>query len=101
VIKQPTRKLVTETGGSIASLFGLAPQGVCHAVAARAGRGALLPHRFTLAIPLSGIRRSVLCCTVRRVAAPGCYPACYPLEFGLSSARDARRSSDPLHTGKS
>jgi len=49
VIEQPTRKLVTETGGSIASLFGLAPQGVCHAVAARAGRGALLPHRFTLA----------------------------------------------------
>src|SRR5205085_5155062 len=40
---------MTETGGSIASLFGLAPQGVCRAVAARAGRGALLPHRFTLA----------------------------------------------------
>ena len=49
VVEQPTRKLMTETGGSIASLFGLAPQGVCHAVAARAGRGALLPHRFTLA----------------------------------------------------
>src|SRR5438045_5059011 len=38
VVEQPTRKLVTETGGSIASLFGLAPQGVCRAVAARAGR---------------------------------------------------------------
>ena len=37
-----------ETGGSITSLVGLAPQGVCRAVAARAGRGALLPHRFTL-----------------------------------------------------
>jgi hypothetical protein len=49
VIEQPTRKLITETGGSITSLFGLAPQGVFHAVAARAGRGALLPHRFTLA----------------------------------------------------
>src|SRR5438132_2627831 len=49
VVEQPTRKLMTETGGSIASLFGLAPQGVCRAVAARAGRGALLPHRFTLA----------------------------------------------------
>src|SRR6266496_2965584 len=48
VIEQPTRKLVAETGGSIASLFGLAPQGVCRAVAALAGRGALLPHRFTL-----------------------------------------------------
>jgi hypothetical protein len=49
VIEQPTRKLVAETGGSIASLFGLAPQGVCRAVTALAGRGALLPHRFTLA----------------------------------------------------
>src|SRR5438128_523561 len=48
VVEQPTRKLSMETGGSAASLFGLAPQGVCHAVAAHAGRGALLPHRFTL-----------------------------------------------------
>jgi hypothetical protein len=48
VVEQPTRKLSTETGGSTASLFGLAPQGVCRAVAAHAGRGALLPHRFTL-----------------------------------------------------
>ena len=30
------------------SLFGLAPQGVCRAVPTRVGRGALLPHRFTL-----------------------------------------------------
>ena len=49
VVEQPTRKLSTETGDSTASLFGLAPQGVCHAAPARAGRGALLPHRFTLA----------------------------------------------------
>src|SRR5437588_11721512 len=48
VVEQSTRKLSMETGGSAASLFDLAPQGVCHAVAARAGRGALLPHRFTL-----------------------------------------------------
>ena len=48
VIEQPTRKLVAVTGGTIASLFGLAPQGVCRAVAAHAGRGALLPHHFTL-----------------------------------------------------
>src|SRR5437764_13036704 len=48
VIEQPTRKLLAETGGSIASLFGLAPQGVCCAVATHVGRGALLPHRFTL-----------------------------------------------------
>jgi len=91
VIEQPTRKLLAETGRSIASLFGLAPQGVCRAVAALAGRGALLPHRFTLAsIPRCGtVRRSVLCCTFRRVSAPGRYPACCPLEFGLSSAARA------------
>ena len=48
VVEQPTRKLSADTGQSTASLFGLAPQGVCHAVAAHAGRGALLPHHFTL-----------------------------------------------------
>src|SRR6266568_3758606 len=68
VVEQPTRKLISETGGSIAPLFGLAPQGVCRAVAARAGRGALLPHRFTLATsdadaPL--VRRFAFCCTFR------------------------------------
>ncbi len=41
-------------------------------------------------------RRSVLCCTFRRVAAPGRYPACCPWEFGLSSAFAA--IPDPLHT---
>src|ERR1044072_4666622 len=38
-------------GRSLASLFGLAPQGVCRAVAARAGRGALFPHPFNLTFP--------------------------------------------------
>ena len=52
VIKQPTRKHSTETGGSTASLFGLAPQGVCQAVDAHARRGALLPHHFTLTLCL-------------------------------------------------
>jgi len=62
VIKQPTRKLVTGTGGPMTSLFGLAPQGVCRAVAAHAGRGALLPHRFTLAsLPCLRSARSAVC----------------------------------------
>ena len=52
VIKQPTRKHSTETGGSTASLFGLAPQGVCQAADAHARRGALLPHHFTLTLCL-------------------------------------------------
>ena len=48
MIERPTRKHYTETGGSTASLFGLAPQGVCLAIDARARCGALLPHHFTL-----------------------------------------------------
>ncbi len=49
----------TETGGSIASLFGLAPQGVCRAVDTHVRRGALLPHRFTLtSLRLACARRS-------------------------------------------
>src|SRR6266849_3072633 len=56
VVKQPTRKLITETGGSMTSLFGLAPQGVCRAVHACAERGALLPHRFTLTSSPSALR---------------------------------------------
>ncbi len=42
-----------------ASLFGLAPGGVCHASPCYQGRGALLPHRFTLAGP-RGFRRESL-----------------------------------------
>src|SRR5437588_4555560 len=64
-VKQPTRKLITETGGSMTSLFGLAPQGVCRAAPTRVGRGALLPHRFTLtsssATPCDVPRRSAVC----------------------------------------
>src|SRR5512140_1034646 len=83
VSKQPIRKLSTETGGSTASLFGLAPQGVCHAIDARARCGALLPHHFTLT---SSCDAAVsFCCTFRRVPTPGRYPACCPSEFGLSS----------------
>ncbi len=43
-------KARAEVGVSIASLFGLAPQGVCHAVDGHPRRGALLPHHFTLTI---------------------------------------------------
>src|SRR5436305_9570527 len=56
VVEQPTRKLSTETGGSNASLFGLAPQGVCHAVpltrsAVRSYRTVSpLPHDSSLAL---------------------------------------------------
>src|SRR5258708_39073257 len=83
VVTQPTRKLITETGGSMTSLFGLAPQGVCRAAHTCVGRGALLPHRFTLAssscLAARGDRRSILCCPFPRRPAPGRYPAWRPL----------------------
>src|SRR6185436_3142839 len=50
---RPTRKpLRTAVAGRSrrASLFGLAPGGVCRAVECCHRRGALLPHRFTLAV---------------------------------------------------
>ena len=59
----------------------------CHRCYQRCG--GLLPHRFTLAVPLGlrpGSRRSLLCGPVRRLAAPRRYLAVYPLELGLSSS---------------
>jgi hypothetical protein len=55
-LKRPTRK----HGGTPAapcgatSLFGLAPGGVCRAAECCHRRGALLPHRFTLAVAIAG-----------------------------------------------
>ncbi len=49
-------------------------------------RGALLPHRFTLACAPGGShRRFAFCCAFRRLATPGRYPAPCPAELGLSS----------------
>jgi hypothetical protein len=76
--------------GPSTSLLGLAPGGVCRAVAVACDAGELLPHRFTLACALSGHRRSALCCTFRRVTPPGCYPAPCPVESGLSSVSRPR-----------
>jgi len=101
VIEQPTRKLVAETGGSIASLFGLAPQGVCRAVAALAGRGALLPHRFTLTSAALRQQFGGLFSVALSVAFPRLdviQPAArWSSDFPPRLA--PRRSSDPLHTG--
>ena len=43
--------------------------------------GALLPHRFTLAL----IRRSILCGTIPRIAPARCYLVLFPMEPRLSS----------------
>jgi len=49
---------------------------------------AVLVVSYTTVSPLPAAkrhRRSVLCGTIRRVAPPGCYPALFPVESGLSS----------------
>ena len=50
-LKRPTRKHAGTRAAACAatSLFGLAPGGVCRAAECCHRRGALLPHRFTLA----------------------------------------------------
>src|SRR3954453_5238293 len=60
----------------------------CHRCCQR--RGGLLPHRFTLTQRLPA-GRSVLCCPVRRLAAPRRYLAVCPVELGLSSSRPRDR----------
>src|SRR5688572_16125663 len=87
VLMRPTRDLID---GPPTSLLGLAPGGVCRAIAVACDAGELLPHRFTLACALSGHRRFALCCTFRRVTPPGCYPAPRPVESGLSSVSRPR-----------
>src|SRR5258706_13150203 len=105
VVKQPTRKLITETGGSMTSLFGLAPQGVCRAAPTRVGRGALLPHRFTLT-------SSSASCDVEAIGglfSVALSVASPRLAVSQPAAREssdfprrlaAPRSSSPLHTGE-
>jgi hypothetical protein len=70
-----------------ASLFGLAPGGVCRAAECCHRRGALLPHHFTLA----GARESALAVYFLLhfpwAHAPQVLPGTVPWEPGLSSAR--------------
>jgi hypothetical protein len=73
-------------------MLGLAPGGVCLAGPVTRAAGGPLHHPFTLAPAHPGraaLRQSTLCCTCRRVAPPGCYPAPCSTEFGLSSKRRA------------
>jgi len=64
-LKRSTRRHRPGTASS-ASLFDLAPTGVCRAGSVARTAGGLLPHRFTLAFPLTkSFRRSVLCGTFR------------------------------------
>ena len=84
-----------------APLFGLAPDGVYHAVPVTGRRGALLPLPFTLtseSVNSSGWRFA-FCGTFPEVALAGCYPASCSVEPGLSSRSHKRTSDRPTHSG--
>src|SRR5690606_30816446 len=77
-LKQPTRAESLETGLAARAssparppLFGFAPGGVYRAVAIAGGRGALLPHLFTLTWRLAPPWRFVFCGTFPGVAPGG------------------------------
>ncbi len=72
----------------IVPLFGLAPSGVYRAMRrCPRTRWALTPPFHPYHAPLRAVRRSVLCCTSRRLAPPRDYLALCSVEPGLSSAR--------------
>ena len=81
-LKRPTRKPVWAIRAALrprASLFGLAPGGVCRATECYHRRGALLPHHFTLTgIICMTLRRFIFCCTFRGLAPPRRYLAPCP-----------------------
>ncbi len=98
-------------GPPLASYLALLPEGFAVPPAVAGERGGLLPHPCTLA-RASGARsrgtrgrrrRSALCCTGRRLAAPGCSPAPCPAQPGLSSNRatDAAGRPGPRRRGRS
>ena len=66
-------------------LFGLAPTGGCRATTVTGGAVGSYPTVSPLPVPLAGSGRSIFCGPVRRLAAPRCYLAVYPMELGLSS----------------
>jgi len=87
------------------SLSDLAPDEVYQADQVTLVSGGLLHHRFTLTSRL-GLRRSVLCGTVSRVAPGGCYPPSCSVEPGRSSAAGIRRCAtdatvSPTHSSRS
>jgi len=86
-------------------LFGLASGGVYHAAICCQPRGALLPHPFTLTrtVPKDDSGRFAFCCTFRRLAPPGRYPAPFFREartfLTCPKASAAIRSSDGGNMG--
>ena len=93
----------SSAGHANAPLFGLAPSGVCHATRrCPRARCALTAPFHPYPHPLRRLRRSVLCCTFRRLTPPRRYLAPCPVEPGLSSQRlRTSRLSGRLHAHSS
>ena len=105
VTERPRATYPEHIGRAALYLFGLAPDGVYLAAPVTRCAGGLLPHRFTLACAgrskgSSRHRRFALCCTVHRVAPPGCYPASCPGESGLSSTTEVAAIVSPARISK-
>ncbi len=95
-LKQPTR--MQRANAPSASLFGLAPGGVCRCRCYHM-HGALLPHRFTLTQPkMSGILSVALSLAPKFLrASPGVIRHRVCKESGLSSEVYNTHASLPLH----
>jgi len=93
-LKRSTRRHRPGTASG-ASLFDLAPTGVCRAGSVARTAGGLLPHRFTLALRLKEPQAVCSLWHFPGIAPPGHYPAVCPAEPGLSSARDNPRPRPP------
>ena len=76
-----------------ASLFGLAPGGVCRAVVCCHRRGALLPHHFTLAGVPKDAWAVYFLLHFPWAHAPQALPGTVPWEPGLSSTRSSRAAT--------
>ena len=66
-------------------LFGLAPDGVCHAYPVT--RAPVSSYLAFSPLFRPAAERYVFCGTFRRLTPPSCYEASCPAEFGLSSSR--------------
>ncbi len=93
--RRPALHPLTRTVLGAASLFGLAPGGVCRADLVT--KAAVRSYRTVSPLPArNGLRRFAFCCTFRGLTPPRCYLAPGLPEPGLSSTPYAARTQQRL-----